>query len=97
MLIGTKVRLPSAELGRFADAVATSLEGSLVRLRRDRVDIFQRIDHLMKRCRVPDCGKTEETCLTLRWHDVIEHPSDTHDGGRGARQADRSGHRSRGA
>jgi hypothetical protein len=37
----------------------------------------------MKRCRVPDCGKTEETCLTLlaqtfeRWHDVIEHPSDT--------------------
>src|SRR4029077_9090828 len=33
----------------------------------------------MKRCRVPDCGKPEETCLTLlsqlfeRWHNVIEH------------------------
>ena len=40
MLIGTKVRLPSAKLGRIADAVATSLEGSLARLRRDCVDIF---------------------------------------------------------
>jgi len=40
VLIGTKVRLPSAELGRIADAVAASLEGSLARLRRDCVDIF---------------------------------------------------------
>jgi aryl-alcohol dehydrogenase-like predicted oxidoreductase len=40
VFVGTKVRLPSAELGRIADAVATSLEGSLARLRRDCVDIF---------------------------------------------------------
>jgi hypothetical protein len=29
VVVGTKVRLPNAELGRFGDAVATSLEGSL--------------------------------------------------------------------
>jgi aryl-alcohol dehydrogenase-like predicted oxidoreductase len=40
VVVGTKVRLPSAEFGRMADAVATSLEGSLARLNRDRVDIF---------------------------------------------------------
>ena len=40
VVVGTKVRLPSAEFGRIANAVATSLEGSLTRLRRDRVDIF---------------------------------------------------------
>ena len=40
VVVGTKVRLPSAEFGRMADAVATSLEGSLARLSRDRVDIF---------------------------------------------------------
>src|SRR5215472_11751706 len=39
-VIGTKVRLPSAKFGNIADAVATSLESSLARLRRDRVDIF---------------------------------------------------------
>jgi aryl-alcohol dehydrogenase-like predicted oxidoreductase len=38
--IGTKVRLPAADVGRIADAVAKSLEGSLARLRLDRVDIF---------------------------------------------------------
>jgi aryl-alcohol dehydrogenase-like predicted oxidoreductase len=32
VIVGTKVRLPSAEFGRIADAVATSLEGSLARL-----------------------------------------------------------------
>ncbi len=40
VVVGTKVRLPSAEFGRIADAIAKSLEGSLARLRRDRVDIF---------------------------------------------------------
>ena len=40
VVVGTKVRLPSAEFGRIAGAVATSLEGSLQRLRLDRVDIF---------------------------------------------------------
>ncbi len=40
VVVGTKVRLPSAEFGRIADAVTQSLEASLGRLRRDRVDIF---------------------------------------------------------
>src|SRR6202167_5911501 len=39
-VVGTKVRLPSAAFGRIADTVVQSLEASLVRLRRDRVDIF---------------------------------------------------------
>jgi aryl-alcohol dehydrogenase-like predicted oxidoreductase len=39
-VVGTKVRLPSVAFGRIADTVAKSLEASLVRLRRDRVDIF---------------------------------------------------------
>jgi aryl-alcohol dehydrogenase-like predicted oxidoreductase len=38
--VGTKVRLPPDAFGRIADAVTTSLEGSLSRLRLDRVDIF---------------------------------------------------------
>ncbi len=40
VVVGTKVRLPSADFGRIADAVTQSLEASLGRLRRDRVDIF---------------------------------------------------------
>ena len=40
VVVGTKVRLPSSEFGHIADAVATSLEGSLSRLSRDSVDIF---------------------------------------------------------
>ncbi len=40
VVVGTKVRLPAADFGRIADAVAKSLEGSLTRLRRDRVDIL---------------------------------------------------------
>jgi aryl-alcohol dehydrogenase-like predicted oxidoreductase len=39
-VVGTKVRLPSADFGRIAIAVAESLEGSLRRLRMERVDIF---------------------------------------------------------
>jgi len=39
-VVGTKVRLPSASFGHIADAVTTSLEHSLMRLQRDRVDIF---------------------------------------------------------
>jgi aryl-alcohol dehydrogenase-like predicted oxidoreductase len=39
-VVGTKVRLPSNEFGRIAEAITRSLEGSLARLRRDRVDIF---------------------------------------------------------
>jgi aryl-alcohol dehydrogenase-like predicted oxidoreductase len=37
---GTKVRLPPSDFRSIADAVAKSLEGSLARLRLDRVDIF---------------------------------------------------------
>ena len=40
VVVGTKVRLPSADFGSIADTVAKSLEGSLMRLRRDRVDIL---------------------------------------------------------
>jgi aryl-alcohol dehydrogenase-like predicted oxidoreductase len=39
-IVGTKVRVPPGETGRIADAIATSLEGSLARLGLDRVDIF---------------------------------------------------------
>ena len=39
-VVGTKVRIPPDAYGRIADAVATSLEGSLSRLRLERVDIF---------------------------------------------------------
>jgi aryl-alcohol dehydrogenase-like predicted oxidoreductase len=38
--VGTKVRLPAGEIGCIDDAVRTSLEGSLARLRLDRVDIL---------------------------------------------------------
>jgi len=38
--VGTKVRLAESEFGRIADAITTSLEGSLARLRLERVDIF---------------------------------------------------------
>lgn len=40
VVVGTKVRLPPADFGRIAEAVTTSLEGSLARLRLERVDIF---------------------------------------------------------
>ncbi len=40
VVVGTKVRLQPEDFGRIADAVATSLEGSLARLRLERVDIF---------------------------------------------------------
>jgi aryl-alcohol dehydrogenase-like predicted oxidoreductase len=38
--VGTKVRLPPDAFGRIAEAVADSLDGSLARLRLDRVDIL---------------------------------------------------------
>src|SRR5450756_3170521 len=40
VIVGTKVRVPPGEFGRIADAVTTSLEGSLGRLGLERVDIF---------------------------------------------------------
>jgi L-galactose dehydrogenase/L-glyceraldehyde 3-phosphate reductase len=38
-VVGTKVRLPPTDVGRIGDAIAQSLDGSLSRLRLDRVDI----------------------------------------------------------
>jgi aryl-alcohol dehydrogenase-like predicted oxidoreductase len=40
VVVGTKVRLAPDEAGRIDGAIAASLEGSLSRLRLDRVDIF---------------------------------------------------------
>src|SRR5215203_4719935 len=40
VVVGTKVRLPPADRNRIGDAIAKSLEGSLARLRLERVDIF---------------------------------------------------------
>jgi aryl-alcohol dehydrogenase-like predicted oxidoreductase len=40
VVVGTKVRIPSAAFGRIAGAVAESLEASLKRMRREQVDIF---------------------------------------------------------
>ena len=40
VVVGTKVRLSPSEFGRIADAITMSLEGSLARLRLDRVDIL---------------------------------------------------------
>jgi L-galactose dehydrogenase/L-glyceraldehyde 3-phosphate reductase len=39
-IVGTKVRVPPEAFGRIADTVTKSLEGSLARLRLERVDIF---------------------------------------------------------
>src|SRR5205085_8895633 len=39
-VVGTKVRIKSADFGRIGDAIAASLEGSLQRLGREQVDIF---------------------------------------------------------
>ncbi|MDI3471050.1 MAG: hypothetical protein OJF62_003113 [Pseudolabrys sp.] len=40
VVVGTKVRLRPHDEARIADAIAQSLDGSLKRLQRDRVDIF---------------------------------------------------------
>jgi L-galactose dehydrogenase/L-glyceraldehyde 3-phosphate reductase len=40
VVVGTKVRVPPGGAVRIADAIATSLEGSLARLRLERVDIL---------------------------------------------------------
>jgi L-galactose dehydrogenase/L-glyceraldehyde 3-phosphate reductase len=40
VVVGTKVRIPSAEFGRIGAAVSASLEASLTRMGREQVDIF---------------------------------------------------------
>jgi L-galactose dehydrogenase/L-glyceraldehyde 3-phosphate reductase len=39
-VVGTKVRLPSADFSRIGEAIAASLDASLARLQLDQVDIF---------------------------------------------------------
>src|SRR3982751_4323617 len=39
-VVGTKVRIPSDAFGRIEETVTASLDGSLQRLKMDRVDIF---------------------------------------------------------
>jgi aryl-alcohol dehydrogenase-like predicted oxidoreductase len=56
--VGTKVRLPPGELGRVADSVRSSLEGSLARLRLERVDIL----HLHN----PITGNGDGSALSVR-------------------------------
>ena len=40
VVVGTKVRIQPDAIGRMAEAITTSLEGSLARLKLDRIDIF---------------------------------------------------------
>jgi L-galactose dehydrogenase/L-glyceraldehyde 3-phosphate reductase len=40
VVVGTKVRLRSQDFGHISDTVTKSLEGSLARLRLERVDVF---------------------------------------------------------
>src|SRR5450756_1558172 len=58
VIVGTKVRVPPGEFGRIADAVTTSLEGSLTRLGLERVEIF----HLHN----PVTGSGGGTALSVR-------------------------------
>src|ERR1051326_8286876 len=64
-IVGTKVRLPSTDFGNIASAVTTSLEGSLTRLRRDRVDIF----HLHNE--ITDAGGGETLSVRQVLEDVV--------------------------
>ena len=58
VVVGTKVRVPPGEFGRIDEVITTSLEGSLARLRLERVDIF----HLHN----PITGKGGGSSLSVR-------------------------------
>jgi aryl-alcohol dehydrogenase-like predicted oxidoreductase len=60
-IVGTKVRLPASDFGRIEAAVAASLDGSLARLRMERVDIF----HLHNAITVNGGGDTLSTAQVL--------------------------------
>ena len=64
VLVGTKVRLGAADMERAGEAVVESVEGSLKRLRRERVDLFQLHNQIVTR-RQPDRGAVDV-------HDVEE-------------------------
>jgi aryl-alcohol dehydrogenase-like predicted oxidoreductase len=61
VLVGTKVRIAPGERGRIPDAVSASLEASLRRLGRDRVDLFQLHNPLSRDAR--DATLDAETVL----------------------------------
>jgi aryl-alcohol dehydrogenase-like predicted oxidoreductase len=61
VLVGTKVRIAPGERPRIADAVSASLEASLRRLGRDRVDLFQLHNPLSRDAR--DATLDAETVL----------------------------------
>ena len=65
IVIGTKVRLPSADFARIDAAIAASLEGSLRRLQRDSVDIFH-LHNTIKRA-----GGGESLSLRQVLEDVV--------------------------
>jgi L-galactose dehydrogenase/L-glyceraldehyde 3-phosphate reductase len=48
ILVGTKVRIPQAEFTRIGEAMTTSLETSLRRLGRERVDLLQLHNHISR-------------------------------------------------
>jgi L-galactose dehydrogenase/L-glyceraldehyde 3-phosphate reductase len=54
VVVGTKVRVPSASFGEIAKTIGQSMDGSLQRLRRDHVDIF----HLHNPITVNGSGET---------------------------------------
>jgi L-galactose dehydrogenase/L-glyceraldehyde 3-phosphate reductase len=60
-IVGTKVRLPSHDFGRIAEAITQSLEGSLRRLQMESVDIF----HLHNEITVAGGGETLSACQVL--------------------------------
>ena len=65
VIVGTKVRLSSAEFGRVGDAVGRSLDGSLQRLTVERVDIL----HLHNTVTVAGGGESLSTKQVLQ--DVV--------------------------
>lgn len=54
LYLGTKVRVPAAERGNIARAVAASLEASLQRLQLDHVDLFQLHNHILAEASAAD-------------------------------------------
>jgi aryl-alcohol dehydrogenase-like predicted oxidoreductase len=61
-IVGTKVRVPSAEFGRIGDWVSRSLDGSLQRLGLERVDIF----HLHNEITAAGGGESLSTAQVLQ-------------------------------
>ncbi|MBI3637956.1 MAG: aldo/keto reductase [Candidatus Rokubacteria bacterium] len=67
VVVGTKVRLADAERGHVAEAVAASLEASLRRLGRERVDLLQLHNPITRdgRARTLDVATVEQVVAAL--------------------------------